>query len=54
MTDRDFEVFYHTDTLGTSQAHTSVDKGFDEKTPDLLAFLTAHARGSTLAVVVVP
>ena len=54
MTDRDFEVFYRTDTPGTSQAHTSVDKGFDEKTPDLLAFLTAHARGSTLAVVVVP
>ena len=54
VTDKDFEVFYRTDTPGTSQAHTSVDMGFDEKTPNLLALLTTHARGSTLVVAVVP
>lgn len=54
MTDIDIEVFYGTDASGISQAHTSADMGFEEKTPDLLVVLIAHAEGSTPTVVVVP
>ena len=43
VTDKDFNVFYHPDALSTSQAHTPADMGFEEKTPDLLALLKAHA-----------
>ena len=54
VTDKDFEVFYCTDASGTSQAHTSADMGFEKKTPDLLALLTADAGGSFPVVAVVP
>ena len=54
MIDKDFEVFYHKDTLSSSQACTSKDMCFKEKTPDLLVLLTAHAGGSSPAVAVVP
>ena len=54
VTDRDFEVFYHTDAPSTSQAHTSEDMGFKEKTPNLLGLLIAHAGGSSLVVAMVP
>ena len=52
--DKDFEVFYRPDALSTSQPPTSVDMGFEEKTPDLLALLIAYTGGSSLAVAVVP
>ena len=54
MTDKDFKVFYRTDTLDTSQSHTSVDMGFKEKTPDLFALLTTHVGGFAPVVAMVP
>ena len=42
VTDKEFEVFYRPDSSNTSQPHTSADVGFEEKTPDLLALLTAY------------
>ena len=43
VTEKDFEVFYYVDALSTSTAHSSAEMGFEEKTPDLLGLLTAHA-----------
>lgn len=54
MTNKDFKVFYCTDTLDTSQSHTSVDMGFEEKTPDLFTLLTTHVGGFALVVAMVP
>ena len=54
VTDKDFDIFYRTDALNTSQTHTSVEMGFEEKTSDLLALLTAHTGGFSPAVVMVP
>ena len=54
MTDKDFKVFYCTNTLDTSQSHTSVDMGFEEKIPDLFALLTTHVGGFALVVAMVP
>ena len=54
VTDKDFEVFYCPDAPGKSQPYTSINMGFEEKTPNLLALLTAHAGDFSPAVVVVP
>ena len=54
VTYKDFKVFYHIDTPGTSQAHTFADIGFEEKSPDLLTLLIAQAGGSSPAVAMVP
>ena len=54
VTDKDFKVFYYTNTLDTSQSHTSVDMGFEEKTPYLFALLTTHVGGFALVVAMVP
>ena len=51
--DRDFEVFYRSDAPSTSQAQPLTIMGFEEKTLNLLALLTAHAGGSSLTVAVV-
>ena len=47
VTDIDFKVFYRIDAPSTSQAHTLEDMGFEKKTLDLLALLTAHAGDSS-------
>ena len=54
MTNKDFKIFYRTDTLNTSQSHTSVDMGFEEKTPDLFALLITHVGGFAPVVAMVP
>ena len=54
VTDKDFDVFYRIDAPSTSQTHTSAEMGFEEKTSNLLALLTTHARGSFPSVAVVP
>ena len=53
VADKDFDVFYRTDALDTSQTHTLVEMGFEKKTSNLLTLLTAHAGGFSLAVVMV-
>jgi len=52
VTNRYFEVFHCLDIPSTSQVQPSTAVGFEKKTPDLLALLTAHAGGSSPAVVV--
>ena len=54
VTEKVFEVFYLEDASSTSTAHSLVEMGFEEKTPDLLALLTAHAGGSSPIVVMTP
>ena len=54
VTEKDFKVFYCKDTPSTSIARSSVEMGFEEKTPNLLTLLTAHAGGTSLAVAVTP
>ena len=54
VTEKDFEVFYREDASNISPARTLVEMSFEEKTPDLLALLTAHAGGSSLTVAVTP
>ena len=43
-------------SVSTSQEETNIPEGmmFEEKTLNLLALLTAHARGASLAILVVP
>lgn len=46
----------HPAQVSTNQEATNIPEGmgFEEKTPPLLALLTAHTEGSSLAVAVVP
>ena len=53
VTDKDFEVFYCSNAPSTSQAQTSTAMGFEEKTPNLLALLTAHTGRSSPTVAMV-
>lgn len=54
VTDKDFKVFHRSDALNASQASSSTTMGFEEKTPDLLALLSAHTRGFSLVVTIPP
>lgn len=51
---KDFEVIYLEDAPGTSIVRSSGEMGFEEKTPDLLALLTAHVGGSSPTVTMPP
>ena len=55
VTEEDFEVFNRPDAPSASTARSSSSAmGFQEKTPDLLALLSAHAGGSSSATAVPP
>lgn len=47
VTEKDFEVFYHSNAPRISQTQPQANMGFEERTPNLLALLTAYTGGAT-------
>ena len=54
VTEKYFKVFYREDAPSTSITHSLLEMDFEEKTSDLLALLTAHIRGFSLVIAVMP
>ena len=54
VTEKYFKVFYREDAPSTSTTHSLLEMDFEEKTSDLLALLTAHVRGFSPVIAVMP